>query len=238
MARAAGRSQEETKQWLLAAAVSVLEDHYTNARERGERDPVPITVTEVLDRVPEVSGGTRLSPGAVAYTFGDKGKFLSEVAASFISADAIIGDLGSLVAELRVRYQRRGPELRRELLQADFANTTRSIATTRHWFASHAEAADPAVRAQLDRVYHAFDSLLVGLYAEIGEWEGRVPHEGLSWSDVAAALTALTEGAALRRHLDPTDSEIAWLPREDHVGLAVLAGDGVWEGCTTPVAHR
>lgn len=227
-----GRNLEQTRQWLLAAGREVLRQHYTADRSDASRASVPITVAQILDVAPQFSGGRRLTTGAVAHAFETKANLLSQVAASLIAADSVIGSLRDEVADLRRRHAGNGPALRAALVKSDIGNMSKDAAEVRHWFASHSEVTDPQVLDQLLAVYRAFDDLLLDLYAEVGGWEGRRPARGLTWLDVAAALTALTEGIALRLHLPEPAQRFPWLGEGQAPGLAVLAADGIWMACT------
>jgi len=189
----------------------------------------------VLNQTPKEAHGRKLTAAMVASAFVDKATFFSALAASYISADNIIGGLRQKVGELIRDHDRDGPGLRHALVQKDFANMLEPLAETRHWFASHAEAADPLVHKQLVRVYDAFDDLLEPVYEMAGHWEGRVPKDGLEWTDVAAALTALTEGATMRRHLGHDRGRpIPWVIPESAC-LAVLVAEGIWDGTTKKI---
>jgi len=232
MSRISGRNLEQTRQWLLAAGREVLRRHYTADRSEASRAPVPISVAEILVATRELTGGRELTTGAVAHAFETKANLLSQVAASLIAADTVIGDLRDEVARLKTLHACDGPGLRAALVDSDIRNMSKDVAELRHWFASHSEVADPQVLAQLLAVYEAFDELLVDLYAEVGEWEGRKPAEGLAWVDVAAALTALTEGVVLRLHLPEPAQQFRWLKDGSSPSIAVLAANGIWMACT------
>jgi AcrR family transcriptional regulator len=229
------KQPEVTRGLLLRAGSAVLEDHYLHPS--AETISLPIKVGDVLSRVPEVrrdSEPLSLTTGAVVTSFGNKPKFMQELSRHYISAPELLSALAAQVELLRNAPD--DPEaLRRRLAIADFRNMVDSPAQSRHWFMTHAHAANPELAAELRAVYEAFDDKLGEIYAEFGRREDVQPIAAISgWQDVALALTAWVEGQALRYLSDPAIQQSRpWIVEGDNpLGIVADGADALWKGLT------
>lgn len=176
------RDPERTRRRLLDAAARVLDEHYTIATR--ETVVLPITMTSIL----EATGGDPEGPitgGAISSAFGSKSAFLQEVAIDYLAPAGLAGAVtaatgGSLL----------------EAAEADLAGTVAEVGKARHYWQLHAHAAQPVIREQLVNIYRHFDGALASAYEQ---WSSQAPGGRVVDPRIlAAAVTALTEGLALR----------------------------------------
>lgn len=225
---------------MLGAGVRVLKKHYLDSSRA--RSPLPITVSEVLRELRSSPAPgeepIELTTGAVAAAFGSKVGFLERIAEELISPSEVVGGLLSSASQLRDLLGD-PDQVRRALVLGDLDNTSGTVATTRHWFGAHSQAANPAIADQLRQVYEGVDEALVPLYAAIGEAEGRRPREGFEWQHISAAMTAWLEGFAMRHHYLPDgQKEAPWQTASDAANFLVTGADGLWRSLTEPDPAR
>lgn len=233
----ARRDPGRTRRLLLDAGTSVMTDHYL-ASDR-TRPPLPITVSEVLQRVhePAADGGEarqELTTGAVTAAFGSRVALLEAIAVEIIAPDVIMGELKAFITRLREEIDN-PDEARHEIAAHDLLNMTGSLALTRHWFAAHSQAANPEIARQLRAVYEGLDELLVPVYQLIGAKSRRQPRSGLTWRHVAAAFTAWTEGLTMRFAYQTDGSrEAPWQSFEEAQPFFMAGAEALWVGLTEP----
>jgi hypothetical protein len=147
-----------------------------------------------------------------------------------------MGELKAFITDLRDNIA--DPDgARREIAVHDLLNMTGSLALTRHWFAAHSQAANPEIARQLRAVYEGFDELLAPVYQLIGARSRRRPRPSLTWRHVAAALTAWTEGLALRFAYEQDYArEAPWQSYEEGEPFFLAGAEALWVGLTEPEA--
>ena len=214
-----------------------MTDHYL-ASDR-TRPPLPITVSEVLQRVQEQAvdaegAPQELTTGAVTAAFGSRVALLEAIAAELIAPETIMGELKSFITQLREEIDD-PDDARRGIAAHDLLNMTGSLALTRHWFAAHSQAANPEIARQLRAVYEGFDELLVPVYQLIGAKSRRRPRPGLTWRHVAAAFTAWTEGLTMRfAYESDGNREAPWQSFEEGEPFFMAGAEALWVGLTEP----
>lgn len=160
--------------------------------------PVAAVLAEANERLAaEEPTAPPLTTGAVAHAFGGRQGLAKEVLRHALGPAVAGSDL--LEATASVRTDDADAALK-VLAERDHVNMTEvNLAFTRQWLLTLAMSPnDRELTKVTTSVYRAFDQQLIPLYQELAHSQGRRLADNVDWEELAAAMTTVTEGVAIR----------------------------------------
>lgn len=229
MPRVSGRSVEETTGLLIRAAWETVESFYAS-EGAGPTLPaiqMPVVLGAVNKRL-KAEGLKPVTTGFISANFGGRDEFLNEVLRSAMSPDYHEVLQGSLESARQLSDGADPSQVRREMVTADVNGMTQHPGWSRAWWALHSRAVTPTASELLLETYELFDEAYMPLYQAELQARARRLKDGVTLGQLASALTALHEGAALRilATNDPGTLVPEWI---------IAASEAIIEGLTDPV---
>jgi hypothetical protein len=232
VARVAGRTPTDTRRLLLEGGRTALTEAIQNSPPGGL---VSMSMKYALERANDYlqstePGAKPLTVGAVRSAFGSREDYTQAVLSHMVRLETG-GDKFS--RELAQISKREIVDVEAELdrlADADLENMIADDTSVRLWLLALASSgSDEEFRRLCAEVYREFDAALIPVYILLGSLSSREPTA--TWRDLAANLTAITEGFALRWIGDPGRQERLFrLHRE--------ARRCLWYGLTRPVSEE
>lgn len=205
MPRVPGRDRTDIERLLEQAVGEAAAAEISRAHAK---PVVDVTIDDVLDRVNQALDAQkvgRATKGAVFSVYpGGKSEMLRAGLAKYIGPDT--GHAHDLAETARTMLRDGSPadDVFAWLAHKDVADMAEQPQWLRIYLAHHSRSADASATRALSEVYEAFDEIYLGLYQDLLRSSGRRLRDGIALSDLALAISAYSEGLALRLNGDDT----------------------------------
>lgn len=242
MPRVPGRGRDRMRELLFAV---VGEEARRAVLDVGATRPlIPIEVKAVLrkanERLRQESPGLApLTTGFIQASFGGRDQFLDDAMAEFLGPDTTVGSEIAKDAVRRLAAGAAPEEVRQSVAFEDAKAMARDFSDwARVWLVHLAHSRRLRVAQVVHSVYERFDDAYVPLYELELKRRGRAMLPGFEIKDLAIAMTAVTEGLAIRYLGDSLLTQARRrriLGTRQHPGLAGHMSEAVFLALTQPI---